>query len=103
MDEDGRRLLGLGDEQAPDPDEKIVVDDDEAAAEAALGRRSVAAGSGAVQASTSRSLEPTRLDGNNVNLDTETLSNVDTVLRYQFATQAMNSELTAVRAAFRTN
>ncbi|KQS17307.1 flagellar basal body protein [Frigoribacterium sp. Leaf186] len=70
--------------------------------EEALGR-SVAAGSGAVQASTSRSLEPTRLDGNNVNLDTETLSNVDTVLRYQFATQAMNSELTAVRAAFRTN
>jgi flagellar basal-body rod protein FlgB len=25
------------------------------------------------------------------------------VLRYQFATQAMNSELTAVRAAFRTS
>jgi hypothetical protein len=43
MDEDGRRLLGLGDEHAPDPDAKIVVDDDEAAAEAALGRRSVGA------------------------------------------------------------
>ena len=70
--------------------------------EEALGR-SVAQGSGAVGATTSRSLEPTRLDGNNVNLDTETLSNVDTVLRYQFATQAMNSELTAVRAAFRTS
>jgi hypothetical protein len=43
MDEDGRRLLGLGDEHTPDPGEKIVVDDDEAAAEAALGRRSVGA------------------------------------------------------------
>jgi hypothetical protein len=43
MDEDGRRLLGLGDERAADPDEKIVVDDDEAAAEAALVRRSVGA------------------------------------------------------------
>jgi flagellar basal-body rod protein FlgB len=70
--------------------------------EEALGR-SVEQGSGAVDATTQRSLEPTRLDGNNVNLDTETLSNVDTVLRYQFATQAMNSELTAVRAAFRTS
>jgi hypothetical protein len=42
MDEDGRRLLGLGDERAADPDEKIDVDDDEAA-EAALVRRSVGA------------------------------------------------------------
>ena len=50
-----------------------------------------------------RSLEPTNTNGNNVNLDEETLSNVDTVLRYQFATQAMNSELTQVRAAMRTN
>jgi flagellar basal-body rod protein FlgB len=65
--------------------------------------QSVRQGQGVVPASTSRSLEPTRLDGNNVNLDTETLSNVDTVLRYQFATQAMNGELTGVRAAFRTN
>ncbi|MBD8141774.1 hypothetical protein IFT36_14600 [Frigoribacterium sp. CFBP 13605] len=48
MDEDGRRLWGLGDEHAPDPDEEIVVDDDEAAAEAALGRRSVGATVGLV-------------------------------------------------------
>jgi len=65
--------------------------------------RSVDRHDGAVAATTARSLEPTRLDGNNVNLDTETLSNVDTVLRYQFASQAMNGELTSVRAAFRTN
>lgn len=48
MDEDGRRLLGLGDEHAPDPDEKIVGDDDEAASAAALGRRSVGAAVGLV-------------------------------------------------------
>lgn len=50
MDEDGRRLLGLGDEHAPDPDEEIVVDDDddEAAADAALARRSVGAAVGLV-------------------------------------------------------
>ena len=41
------------------------------------------------------SLEPTRLNGNNVNLDTETLSNVDTVLRYQFAARAVDHEFTA--------
>jgi len=47
MDEDGRRLLGLGDEHAPDPDEEIVVDYGAAAA-AALGRRSVGAAVGLV-------------------------------------------------------
>ena len=50
-----------------------------------------------------RSLEPTQLNGNNVNLDTETLSNIETVLRYQFAAQAVNGEFTAVRTAMRTN
>jgi len=49
MDEDGRRLLGLGDEHAPDPDEEIVVDDDdEAVADATLARRSVGAAVGLV-------------------------------------------------------
>ncbi|GMA88894.1 hypothetical protein GCM10025868_41440 [Angustibacter aerolatus] len=36
-----------------------------------------------VAPSSRTSLEPTRQDGNNVNLDTETLSSVDTNLRYQ--------------------
>lgn len=64
--------------------------------------RSVAAGDGRADPIRARSLEPTRLDGNNVNLETETLSNIDTVLRYQFAAQAMNGALTSVRAAMRT-
>ena len=70
--------------------------------EEALGR-SVAEGGGAVQATTARSLEPTRTDGSNVNLDTETLSNVDTVLRFQFASQAVGGQFTAVRTAMRTS
>jgi flagellar basal-body rod protein FlgB len=42
--------------------------------------------------SVARSLEPTRLDGNNVNLDEETVSSIDTGLRYQLALNAMNSK-----------
>ncbi|GIT78563.1 flagellar basal body rod protein FlgB [Leifsonia sp. LS1] len=65
--------------------------------------RSVAEGDGHTTATTARSLEPTRLDGNNVNLDTETLSNVDTVLRFQFASQAAGNQFTAIRSALRTS
>lgn len=60
--------------------------------------QSVASGNGHATATTAESLEPTQLNGNNVNLDTETLSNIDTVLRYQFATQAAGTEFTAVRS-----
>lgn len=63
---------------------------------------SVAAGDGHVTASVGESLEPTRLDGNNVNLDTETLSSIDTMLRYQFASQAVDGSFSAVRTAMRT-
>ncbi|NUU18959.1 flagellar biosynthesis protein FlgB [Cellulomonas humilata] len=60
-------------------------------------------GGGAVTAQVARSLEPTREDGNNVNLDTETLLNVDTNLRYQLATQAISGQFASVRAAMRTS
>lgn len=65
--------------------------------------KSVASGSGAVTATTARSLEPTQLNGNNVNLDTETLSNIDTVLRFQFASQAVGGEANAMRSVLRSN
>lgn len=65
--------------------------------------RSVEAGDGRVGATVGTSLEPTRLNGNNVNLDTETLSSVDTMLRYQFATQAVNGSFASMRAAMRTS
>jgi flagellar basal-body rod protein FlgB len=47
---------------------------------------------GAVRPTVAQSLEPTQLNGNNVNLDEETLSNVDTGLRYQLALRAMDSK-----------
>ncbi len=64
--------------------------------------QAVANGSGVATATTERSIEPTREDGNNVNLDTETLSNIDTNLRYQLATQAMSTEFSQIRAAMGT-
>ncbi|MET0433738.1 flagellar basal body protein [Cellulomonas sp. GbtcB1] len=65
--------------------------------------RAVSAGTGAASATTARSLEPTRMDGNNVNLDEETLLNVDTQLRYQLATQAVDGTFSGVRTAMRTS
>ena len=59
-------------------------------------------GEGDVAPTTRRSLEPTRLDGNNVNLDTETLSNIDTVLRFQLATRAVDGKLSSIRTALRS-
>ncbi len=50
-----------------------------------------------------RSLEPTREDGNNVNLDTETLLNVDTGLRYQLMLRAADSEFSLLRSSMRTS
>ncbi|WP_024286299.1 flagellar basal body rod protein FlgB [Cellulomonas sp. KRMCY2] len=63
----------------------------------------VADGSGAVSPSVGRSLDPTREDGNNVNLDTETLLNIETNLRYQLATQAIDGTFAKMRTAMRTN
>ncbi len=40
--------------------------------------------------SNDRSLEPTRLNGSNVNLDHETLTNIDTNLRYQLMLRAVD-------------
>jgi flagellar basal-body rod protein FlgB len=65
--------------------------------------QSVENGSGRVQATIQSSLEPTKLNGNNVNLDTETLSNIDTVLRYQFASRAVEGTFSSVRSALRTS
>ena len=65
--------------------------------------KSVQAGDGHASSTTARSLEPTNEIGNNVNLDTETLSNIDTVLRFQFAARAADAPFSAVRAALRTS
>lgn len=59
----------------------------------------VSDGEGAVVATEKTSLEPTNTNGNNVNLDTETLQNIDTNLRYQLATQAIDGQFAAMRIA----
>lgn len=64
--------------------------------------RAVGDGSGAVRPTESRSLDATRLDGNNVNLDTETLLNIETNLRYQLATRAVDGTFEKLRTAMRT-
>jgi flagellar basal-body rod protein FlgB len=51
--------------------------------------------------SVARSLEPTREDGNNVNLDHEVLSNVDTNLRYQTMLRAVDEKFGLLRSAIR--
>ncbi len=45
-----------------------------------------------VKPTVATSLEPTQLNGNNVNLDEETLSNVNTGLAYQLALRALDSK-----------
>ncbi|OZD37451.1 flagellar biosynthesis protein FlgB [Rhodococcus sp. 06-1477-1B] len=62
-------------------------------------KSAVERGTGSVDAVVQRSLEPTRLNGNNVNLDTETMSNIDTVLRYQFAAQALSGQAASITTA----
>ncbi len=66
-------------------------------------RDAVTTGSGAAPTSVSQSVAPTREDGNNVNLDSETLSSTDTQLRYQLLTQAISGKLTMISSALRTN
>ncbi len=66
-------------------------------------KAAVRSGSGAVAPTTSRSLEPTDTNGNNVNLDTETVSNIDTNLRYSLATQAASQQFALLRTAMRSS
>jgi flagellar basal-body rod protein FlgB len=62
----------------------------------ASGDASSAQSSGIV---TQKSLEPTREDGNNVNLDEETISNISTNLSYQTVLSALNSKYSMLRTA----
>ncbi|NAZ82846.1 flagellar basal body rod protein FlgB [Kineococcus sp. R8] len=58
-----------------------------------------AAGAATAGIRTRKSLEPTREDGNNVNLDEETLSNISTKLSYDTVLSAMNSKYTLLKTA----
>ena len=47
------------------------------------------------------SLEPTRLNGNNVNLDEESLSHIDTMMRYQLTIRALDGKYSLLREAIK--
>jgi flagellar basal-body rod protein FlgB len=49
-----------------------------------------------------RSLEPTNVNGNNVNLDSETIIATETGLRYQLALNALDGKYNSLRTALRT-
>jgi flagellar basal-body rod protein FlgB len=51
--------------------------------------------------STQNTTDPTTPNGNNVNVDQETIGLVDTGLRYQLATQSMNNEFSILRTSLR--
>ncbi|MFC7273976.1 flagellar basal body rod protein FlgB [Paractinoplanes rhizophilus] len=54
-----------------------------------------------VSRETLNSLEPTRLNGSNVNLDEETLSHIDTTMRYQLTMRALDSKYGMLRDAIK--
>ena len=54
---------------------------------------------GAAGVGRARSLEPTRTNGSNVNLDEETLASVQTLLTTQLATAAMTTKFQRLRIA----
>ena len=51
--------------------------------------------------STSRSTEATRMNGNNVNVDDENVSLIETQLRYQLAVDSMNTKFRILRTSMR--
>lgn len=53
----------------------------------------------AAEVSTTRSLAPTGVNGNNVNLDEETLTLIETDLRYQMVTQAVSNRFGLLRTS----
>jgi flagellar basal-body rod protein FlgB len=48
-----------------------------------------------------RSMDPTGLNGNNVNLDDETIKSTETGLSYQFSIEALNAKYRLLRTAIR--
>ncbi len=54
-----------------------------------------------VRPNVTSSLEPTRLNGSNVNLDEETLSHIDTTMRYQLTMRALDGKYSMLREAIK--
>jgi flagellar basal-body rod protein FlgB len=62
-------------------------------------RAAAADGAPAAAPSVARSLQPTRLNGNNVNLDEETMAAVETGLRYELTVTALTNKYNGIRTA----
>lgn len=69
--------------------------------EASLGAALQSAAATPVEYRRSQSVDPARLDGNNVQLDTETVSMVETNLRYQAMVEAVNAKFGLLRTAIK--
>ncbi|MET1004109.1 MAG: flagellar basal body protein [Propionibacteriaceae bacterium] len=54
-----------------------------------------------VSPSVQNSLEPSRLNGSNVNLDEESLSHIDTMMRYQLTIRALDGKYSLLRDAIK--
>ena len=54
-----------------------------------------------VEPTRSYSTDPTRLDGNNVNLDTETVAMLETTMRYELTVRAMSEKFNLLRTAIK--
>jgi flagellar basal-body rod protein FlgB len=67
--------------------------------ESSLKSAVVAGSPAATTISNDRSLEPTRTNGNNVNLDHETLTHLDTNMRYQLMLRAVDTKISLLRTA----
>ena len=67
------------------------------------GALSSGADPGSARAMVARSLEPTNTNGNNVNLDSETVIATETGLRYQLALTALDGKYNGLRTALRTS
>ncbi|HET7486348.1 MAG TPA: flagellar basal body rod protein FlgB [Acidimicrobiales bacterium] len=69
--------------------------------EASLGAALADGGDTPVEYRFSKSVDPTRLDGNNVNLDTESLSATETNLKYQAMVETINAKFGLLRDAIK--
>lgn len=69
--------------------------------EAALSSALEAGDTPTVTPGISRSSAPSRLDGNNVNLDEETMKMLDTTMRYELTVRAMSEKFALLRTAIK--
>lgn len=67
--------------------------------EASLARAVAGGGPSGAEVAVRRSTAPTNVNGNNVRLDEETISMVETGLSYQLAVEAMNGKFRLLRTA----